>query len=128
MSANVPADLKFAKSHEWVRLEGDTATIGITDHAQHELTDVVFVELPTAGRKVAAGEACAVVESVKTASDIYSPLSGEVVAVNPQLAQHPELVNNEPYKGGWFFKLKLTQPSEADRLLNAESYTKQISA
>jgi glycine cleavage system H protein len=128
MSANVPADLKFAKSHEWVRLEGDTATIGITDHAQHELTDVVFVELPAAGRKVAAGEACAVVESVKTASDIYSPLSGEVVAVNPQLAQHPELVNNEPYKGGWFFKLKLTQPSEADRLLNAESYTKQISA
>ncbi len=128
MSANVPADLKFAKSHEWVRLEGDTATIGITDHAQHELTDVVFVELPAAGRKVAAGEACAVVESVKTASDIYSPLSGEVVAVNPQLAQHPELVNNEPYKDGWFFKLKLTQPSEADRLLNAESYTKQISA
>jgi glycine cleavage system H protein len=128
MSANVPADLKFAKSHEWVRLEGDTATIGITDHAQHELTDVVFVELPVAGRKVAAGEACAVVESVKTASDIYSPLSGEVVAVNPQLAQHPELVNSEPYKGGWFFKLKLTQPSEADRLLNAESYTKQISA
>jgi glycine cleavage system H protein len=128
MSANVPADLKFAKSHEWVRLEGDTATIGITDHAQHELTDVVFVELPAAGRKVAAGEACAVVESVKTASDIYSPLSGEVVAVNPQLAQHPELVNSEPYKGGWFFKLKLTQPSEADRLLNAESYTKQISA
>jgi glycine cleavage system H protein len=128
MSANVPADLKFAKSHEWVRLEGDTATIGITDHAQHELTDVVFVELPAAGRKVAAGEACAVVESVKTASDIYSPLSGEVVAVNTQLAQHPELVNNEPYKGGWFFKLKLAQPSEADRLLNAESYTKQISA
>jgi glycine cleavage system H protein len=128
MSANVPADLKFAKSHEWVRLEGDTATIGITDHAQHELTDVVFVELPAAGRKVAAGEACAVVESVKTASDIYSPLSGEVVAVNPQLAQHPELVNSEPYKGGWFFKLKLTQPAEADRLLNAESYTKQISA
>ncbi len=128
MSANVPPDLKFAKSHEWVRLEGDTATIGITDHAQHELTDVVFVELPAAGRKVAAGEACAVVESVKTASDIYSPLSGEVVAVNPQLAQHPELVNSEPYKGGWFFKLKLTQPSEADRLLNAESYTRQISA
>jgi glycine cleavage system H protein len=128
MSANVPADLKFAKSHEWVRLEGDTATIGITDHAQHELTDVVFVELPAAGRKVAAGEACAVVESVKTASDIYSPLTGEVVAVNPQLAQHPELVNTEPYKGGWFFKLKLSQPSEADRMLNAESYTKQISA
>jgi glycine cleavage system H protein len=126
MSANVPADLKFAKSHEWVRLEGETATIGISDHAQHELTDVVFVELPAPGRKVAAGEACAVVESVKTASDIYSPLSGEVVAVNPQLAKHPELVNSEPYQGGWFFKLKLTQPSEAERLLNAESYARQI--
>jgi glycine cleavage system H protein len=126
MSANVPADLKFAKSHEWVRLEGDTATIGITDHAQHELTDVVFVELPAPGRKVAAGQACAVVESVKTASDIYSPLSGEVVAVNPQLAKQPELVNREPYQGGWFFKLKLTQPSEADRLLDAESYARQI--
>src|SRR5580658_7162876 len=113
MSANIPADLKYAKSHEWVRLEGDTATVGITDHAQHELTDVVFVELPAAGRKVAAGEACAVVESVKTASDIYSPLSGEVVAVNPELAKRPELVNREPYKGGWFFKLKLSDPVEA---------------
>ena len=126
MSENVPADLKYAKSHEWVRLEDGAATIGITDHAQHELTDVVFVELPTAGRKVSAGEACAVVESVKTASDIYSPLSGEVVAVNPELAKRPELVNSEPYQGGWFFKLKLTQPSEADRLLDAESYAKQI--
>jgi glycine cleavage system H protein len=128
MSENVPADLKYAKSHEWVRLEGGNATIGITDHAQHELTDVVFVELPAPGRKVAAGEACAVVESVKTASDIYSPLSGEVVAVNPELAKRPELVNSEPYQGGWFFKLKLTQPSEAERLLSAESYAKQIAS
>ena len=127
MNEIVPSDLKYAKSHEWVRLEGDTATVGITDHAQHELTDVVFVELPAAGRKVAAGEACAVVESVKTASDIYSPLSGEVVAVNPELAKRPELVNSDPYKGGWFFKLKLAQPSEAGGLLNAESYAKQIS-
>jgi glycine cleavage system H protein len=128
MSENVPAELKYAKSHEWVRLEGGAATIGITDHAQHELTDVVFVELPAPGRKVAAGEACAVVESVKTASDIYSPLSGEVVAVNPELAKHPELVNKEPYQGGWFFKLKLTQPSEADSLLSAENYAKQITS
>jgi glycine cleavage system H protein len=128
MSTNVPADLKFAKSHEWVRLEGDTATIGISDHAQHELTDVVFVELPAPGRKVAAGEACAVVESVKTASDIYAPLSGEVVAVNPQLAKHPELVNTEPYQGGWFFKLKLTQSSETNGLLSPDAYTKQITA
>ena len=128
MSENVPAELKYAKSHEWTRLEGDTATIGITDHAQQELTDVVFVELPTVSRKVAAGEACAVVESVKTASDIYAPMSGEVVAVNPELAKRPDLVNSEPYKGGWFFKLKLTQPAEADRLMNAEGYTKQITA
>ena len=126
MSENIPAELKYAKSHEWVRLEGDTATVGITDHAQHELTDVVFVELPAEGRKVAAGEACAVVESVKTASDIYSPLSGEVVAINPELAKRPELVNTDPYQAGWFFKLKLTQPSEAASLLNAESYAKQI--
>ena len=126
MSENVPAELKYAKSHEWARLEGDAATIGITDHAQHELTDVVFVELPAVGRKVAAGEACAVVESVKTASDIYAPLSGEVVAVNPELAKRPELVNTDPYQGGWFFKLKLAQPSEAGGLLNAESYAKQI--
>src|ERR1700733_2636500 len=128
MSENVPAELKYAKSHEWVRLEGGAATIGITDHAQHELTDVVFVELPAPGRKLAAGEACAVVESVKTASDIYAPLSGEVVAVNPELAKHPELVNSQPYHNGWFFKLKLTQPSEADALLNAESYAKQIAS
>jgi glycine cleavage system H protein len=126
MSTNIPPELKYTKSHEWVRLEGDTATVGISDHAQHELTDVVFVELPTVGRKVAAGEACAVVESVKTASDIYSPLSGEVVAVNPELAGHPEQVNRDPYQGGWFFKLKLAQPSEAEQLLGADSYARQI--
>ena len=126
MSENVPSDLKYAKSHEWVRLEGDTATIGITDHAQHELTDVVFVELPAVGRKVVAGQACAVVESVKTASDIYSPLSGEVLAINQELSKRPELVNAEPYQGGWFFKLKLAQPSEAGGLLDAESYARQI--
>jgi glycine cleavage system H protein len=128
MSAIVPPELKYTKSHEWVRLEGGTATVGISDHAQHELTDVVFVELPAVGRKVAAGEACAVVESVKTASDIYSPLSGEVVAVNGELAQHPERVNSEPYQGGWFFKLKLAQASEAEGLLGAESYARQIAA
>ena len=108
--------MKYTKSHEWVRLEGETATVGISDHAQHELTDVVYVELPAVGRKVAAGEACAVVESVKTASDIYSPLSGEVVAVNAELAQHPERVNTEPYQGGWFFKLKLAQASEVEAI------------
>jgi glycine cleavage system H protein len=126
MNVNVPPDLKYAKSHEWLRPEGATATIGITDHAQHELTDVVFVELPAVGRKLTAGESCAVVESVKTASDIYAPVSGEVVAVNTELAGHPELVNSAPYAGGWFFKIKLSQPADLDRLLTPEGYVKQI--
>ena len=91
MSSKIPADLKYAKSHEWVRVTGDTATIGITDHAQHELTDVVFVELPAVGRKLKAGDACAVVESVKTASDIYTPMSGEVTAVNQTIVDQPAL-------------------------------------
>ena len=124
--SNVPADLKYAKSHEWVRISGDAGTVGITDHAQHELTDIVFVELPAVGRKVKAGESCAVVESVKTASDIYAPVGGEVMAVNPQLAQHPDLVNSAPYGEGWFFKIKLADPGELDRLLSPESYLKQI--
>ena len=126
MSANVPGDLRYAKSHEWVRVNGDTADVGISDHAQHELTDVVFVELPAAGRKLKAGESCAVVESVKTAGDIYAPVSGEVVEVNPRLAQHPGLVNSAPYGDGWFFKIKLADPGELDRLLSPENYLKQI--
>src|SRR6184192_1161652 len=97
--ANIPSDLRYAKSHEWVRVSGDTATVGITDHAQHELTDVVFVELPQVGRKVKAGESCAVVESVKTASDIYSPVSGEVTEANKAVVGNPALVNSEPYSG-----------------------------
>lgn len=124
--SNVPADLKYAKSHEWVRLSGDTAVIGITDHAQHELTDVVFVELPEVGRMVKVGEACAVVESVKTASDIYSPLSGKVVEVNPAAVNDPALVNREPFANGWFFKLKLSNPAEAAALLSPEAYQAQI--
>ena len=101
MSSNIPADLKYAKSHEWVRVEGDVATVGITDHAQHELTDVVFVELPQAGRKVKTGEPAAVVESVKTASDIYSPLSGEILEANQAVVDQPALVNSDPYGKGW---------------------------
>lgn len=124
--ANVPAELKYTKSHEWVRLAGEAATIGITDHAQHELTDVVFVELPAVGRKVKAGEACAVVESVKTASDIYSPLSGEVLEVNKTVVDNPALVNSEPYGGGWFFTLKPANVAEANGLLTAEQYSQQI--
>lgn len=124
--ANVPSDLKYAKSHEWVRVAGDVATVGITDHAQHELTDIVFVELPEPGRRVAAGQSCAVVESVKTASDIYSPVSGEVIEVNPHLGANPGLVNKEPYAGGWFFKVKMTQPAELATLLSPEQYLAQI--
>jgi len=124
--ANVPGDLKYAKSHEWVRVNGDTAVVGITDHAQHELTDVVFVELPEVGRKIKAGEACAVVESVKTASDIYSPLSGEVVEANKAVVDNPGLVNSEPYVGGWFFKLRLADANELSGLLGPEQYANQI--
>ena len=100
--------------------------VGITDHAQHELTDVVFVELPAVGRQVKAGEACAVVESVKTASDIYSPASGEVTEINKNVVDNPSLVNTDPYGQGWFYKIKLSQASEAGTLLSPEDYTKQI--
>src|SRR3954469_16206636 len=108
MSSKVPGDLKYAKSHEWVRVSGDTAVVGITDHAQHELTDVVFVEVPAVGRKVKAAEACAVVESVKTASDVYSPVSGEVIEANAAVGENPALVNTDPYGQGWFYKIKLS--------------------
>ena len=124
--SNVPPDLKYAKSHEWVRAHGDIATVGITDHAQQELTDIVFVELPTAGRRVRAGDACAVVESVKTASDIYSPVSGEIVEVNVAVVENPALVNTEPYEKGWFYKIKLTHPAELNSLLSPDDYKKQI--
>lgn len=124
--SNVPADLRYAKSHEWVRLEGDTATVGITDHAQHELTDIVFVELPAMGRRLQAGNPCAVVESVKTASDIYAPVSGEVVAANEAIVANPALVNSDPYGAGWFFKVKLGQPTEVESLLTAAAYQTQI--
>ena len=126
MSSKVPSDLKYAKSHEWVRLNGDIATIGITDHAQHELTDVVFVELPAVGRSLKAGETCAVVESVKTASDIYSPVSGEVVAVNSKVVDTPSLVNDQPYDDGWFFQIKVRDVNEASSLLSPADYSAQI--
>jgi glycine cleavage system H protein len=124
--SNVPSDLKYAESHEWVRVSGDTATVGITDHAQHELSDVAFVELPAKGRQVKAGETCAVVESVKSANDIYSPVSGQVVEVNQAVANDPALVNKDPYGNGWFFKVKLSQPAELEKLLTPEKYTAQI--
>jgi glycine cleavage system H protein len=124
--SNIPSDLKYTKSHEWVRVSGNTATVGITDHAQAELTDIVFVELPEVGRKVKAGEACCVVESVKTASDIYSPLGGEIVEANKPVTDKPDLVNIEPYAGGWFFKIKLSNSAELNTLLSPEQYKAQI--
>lgn len=124
--SNVPEDLVYAKSHEWVRVDNGIATVGITDHAQHELTDVVFVELPTAGRSVKAAEACAVVESVKTASDIYSPVSGEIIEINPNIVNDPGLVNGEPFGNGWFFKVRLSNPTELQDLLTPASYRTQI--
>jgi glycine cleavage system H protein len=126
--ANIPADLKYAKTHEWVRVDGNIATVGISDHAQHELTDIVFVELPDLGRELKVGDACAVVESVKTASDIYAPLSGAVVEVNPAVPADPALVNSNPYDDGWFFKVQMTNPAELEQLLDATAYQAQIGA
>ncbi len=124
--ANIPTELKYTKSHEWVRAQGSEATVGITDHAQHELTDVVFVELPESGKQVKAAEACAVIESVKTASDIYTPVSGQITAVNQEVSQNPALVNSDPYGKGWLFKVKLANPGELSGLLSAEQYQAQI--
>ena len=126
--SKVPSDLRYAKTHEWVRVGGEYATVGITDHAQHELTDIVFVELPQMGRKLKAGESCAVVESVKTASDIYTPVSGEITAINDAVVANPALVNTDPYGEGWFFKLKLAKPEEAQSLITPDAYTKQVTA
>lgn len=123
---NVPSELKYAKSHEWVRTEGDTATIGITDHAQHELTDVVFVELPAVGRQLKAGEACAVVESVKTASDVYSPVAGTVIAANQAVVDDPALANTDPYGKGWFYRVKLIKTDEPSPLVDAAAYKEMI--
>jgi len=124
--SKIPEDLRYTKSHEWVRVEGQTATVGITDHAQAELTDVVYVELPQVGKELKAGEACAVVESVKAASDIYAPLSGRVIEVNTKLEQDPGLVNSDPYGEGWFFKMELTCPEEVSQLLDAQAYAQLI--
>jgi glycine cleavage system H protein len=124
---NVPDDLRYSESHEWLRLSDDgTGVMGISDHAQAELTDVVYLELPEIGRSVAKGEAIAVIESVKAANDIFSPVSGEVVEVNEGLAEAPEPVNEDPYGAGWMIKIKLSDPAEVDSLLNAESYRERL--
>ncbi|MDP4625713.1 MAG: glycine cleavage system protein GcvH [Akkermansiaceae bacterium] len=127
MSASeIPSDLLFQNSHEWARIDGDTVTVGISDHAQAELTDVVFVELPALGKTVDAGDPAAVVESVKAASDIYAPLSGEVIEVNPAVEGDPSLVNTAPYGDGWIFKLKLSKPDQVSSLLTPEAYGELI--
>jgi glycine cleavage system H protein len=124
---NNPPDLRYAASHEWVRLEGEIATVGISDHAQEELTDIVFVELPAMGRTVDAGDPTAVVESVKAASDIYAPISGEVIEVNPDVESDPSLVNTDPYGKGWIFKLKVKDTAHVSKMMDAAAYAHLIS-
>jgi len=123
---NVPDDLYYTESHEWVRVEGDTARVGITDHAQAELTDVVYVELPKVGTQVEARAATAVVESVKAASDIYAPVKGEIVEVNEALSSNPALVNTDPFGEGWIFKVKMAAPDDAKQLKDAAAYREAI--
>ncbi|MEH6616554.1 MAG: glycine cleavage system protein GcvH [Porticoccus sp.] len=122
MSAT-PSNLKYAASHEWARDEGDgTVTVGVSDHAQDSLGDVVYVELPEVGTSFSAGDEAGVVESVKAASDIYTPISGEIIAINPELEDAPETINESPYDAGWFFKIKMSDPSELESLLDATAY------
>ena len=122
--SNIPENLFYSNTHEWLRVEDGIGTIGITDHAQNELTEIVFVELPEVGRKLAINDACAVVESVKSASDIHAPAAGEVTEVNAALVDAPELVNDNPYDDGWFFKVKLAD--EPESLLDASQYASEI--
>jgi glycine cleavage system H protein len=125
---SVPENFKYTADHEWILIEGDVATVGITAHAHEELTDIVFVELPEVGRECDAEEAIAVVESVKAASDIYAPISGEVVGANEELEADPSLVNTDPHAGGWIFKIKLSDPSQVEGLMDAAAYSAHIGA
>ena len=124
--SEAPSNLRYRESHEWVRDEGDgTAVVGISDHAQNALGDMVYIEVPEPGLSYEQGDACAVVESVKAASDVYAPVSGEIVAANEALEDAPELVNSDPYGEGWLFKVQLSSPAELDDLLDAETYAAQ---
>eukprot|EP00195_Chlamydomonas_chlamydogama_P016037 CAMPEP_0202889892 /NCGR_PEP_ID=MMETSP1392-20130828/436_1 /ASSEMBLY_ACC=CAM_ASM_000868 /TAXON_ID=225041 /ORGANISM="Chlamydomonas chlamydogama, Strain SAG 11-48b" /LENGTH=163 /DNA_ID=CAMNT_0049573329 /DNA_START=53 /DNA_END=544 /DNA_ORIENTATION=+ len=125
-SSSVPDGLKYAKSHEWAKVDGDVATVGISDHAQSELGDVVYVELPEVGKEVKAGETFGAVESVKAASDVYSPVSGEVVEINQALVDKPAQVNSAPYGDGWFIKVKLSNKGELSGLMDSAAYKKSI--
>ena len=125
--SNIPSDLRYTKSHEWLRRQQDgTVEIGISDHAQSALGDLVFVEVPEAGRAVRAGEACAVVESVKAASDVYSPVSGKVIAGNATLASQPELLNQDPYGTGWLFRVQTNSPLDEAALMSAADYANYL--
>lgn len=121
-----PEDRKYTATHEWLKLEGEIATCGITDHAQHLLTDIVFIELPAPGQTCKQGERIAVVESVKSVSDIYTPVSGEIVEVNTKLAEQPELINQDAFGAGWIFKIKPSQPQEIAALLTSADYEKLL--
>jgi glycine cleavage system H protein len=123
---NVPENLRYATSHEWILVEGDTGTVGITDHAQAELTDIVFAEPPAIGKTVKSGDIAAVVESVKAASDIYSPVSGEVVERNEAIEADPSLLNTDPFGAGWIFKIRLANPADLESLQDATAYRAQI--
>lgn len=121
--SELPKELRYLETHEWVRNEGDgTATVGITDHAQEALGDVVFVELPEVGQTLNAGEEAGVVESVKAASDIFAPVSGEVIAINEELEDAPETINQSPYGDGWFYRIRMSDPSELEALMDADAY------
>ncbi|MBP9727021.1 MAG: glycine cleavage system protein GcvH [Gammaproteobacteria bacterium] len=124
--STVPDELKFTPSHEWVRIEDDFAIVGITDFAQTLLGELVYVELPDVGDVIAQGESCAVVESVKAASDVYCPLNGQIIEVNEELADQPELVNDDPYSNGWLFKIQMDNPDQVEELLTPEEYQKQV--
>lgn len=127
--SQIPAELKYVASHEWIRDEGNgVVTVGITDHAQALLGDVVYVELPEVGSHLAEGDGAGVVESVKAASDVYSPLAGEVLEINQALVDAPETANSDPYGAAWFFKLKLNNPADLDTLLDAQAYTAEVGA
>ncbi|WLD58958.1 glycine cleavage system protein GcvH [Salinispirillum sp. LH 10-3-1] len=123
--SNTPADLKYTNTHEWILIDGDTITVGITDFAQEQLGDVVFVDLPEVDAEVVAGDGIAVVESVKAASDIYAPVTGTIIAINESLEDAPELVNSDPFEDGWFFKMKVHDESELEGFMDADSYIDQ---
>jgi glycine cleavage system H protein len=121
---NNPSDLKYSKEHEWVRIEGDVAVVGVTDFAQKQLTDIVFVELPEKGKKVEKGKAMAVIESVKSVSDVFSPVTGEVVEANEELSNNPDIINKDPYGNGWIAKVKINDKGELDSLMSSQEYEK----